>query len=130
MSARLTPKAIKLIEGKNFAHVATIMPDGSPQVTPMWVDRDGGTILVNTRIGRVKQKNLARDPRVAISIADQSNSYDKVVIRGHVVSQTTEGADEHIDKLAKKYTGEDFASLRTPGEKRIIIKVKPKYISD
>ena len=106
------------------------MPDGSPQVTPMWVDRDGGTILVNTRIGRVKQKNLARDPRVAISIADQSNSYDKVVIRGHVVSQTTEGADEHIDKLAKKYTGEDFASLRTPGEKRIIIKVKPKYISD
>lgn len=130
MSARLTPKAIKLIEGKNFAHVATIMPDGSPQVTPMWVDRDGGTILVNTRIGRVKQKNLARDPRVAISIADQSNPYDKVVIRGHVVSQTTEGADEHIDKLAKKYTGEDFDSLRTPGEKRIIIKVKPKYISD
>jgi PPOX class probable F420-dependent enzyme len=96
----------------------------------MWVDRDGGTILVNTRIGRVKQKNLARDPRVAISIADQSNPYDKVVIRGHVVSQTTEGADEHIDKLAKKYTGEDFDSLRTPGEKRIIIKVKPKYISD
>jgi PPOX class probable F420-dependent enzyme len=130
LSARLTPKAIKLIEGKNFAHVATIMPDGSPQVTPMWVDRDGGTILVNTRIGRVKQKNLARDPRVAISIADQSNPYDKVVIRGHVVSQTTEGADEHIDKLAKKYTGEDFDSLRTPGEKRIIIKVKPKYISD
>lgn len=127
---RLTSKAVKLIEGKNFAHIATLMPDGSPQVSPVWIDHEDDRILVNTAVGRVKQKNLTRDPRVAISIADQSNPYDKVVIRGRVLSQTNQGADAHIDKLAKKYIGKDRYPWRAPAEKRIIIKIEPNRISD
>ena len=107
MTSKLTPKAIKLIEEKNFAHFASIMPDGSPHVTPVWVDREGDTILVNTAEGRVKQRNVTRDPRVAISIADQNNPYEKVVIYGLVKEQTVKGADDRIDKLAKKYFGKD-----------------------
>jgi PPOX class probable F420-dependent enzyme len=127
---RLTSKAVKLIEGKNFAHIATLMPDGSPQVSPVWIDHEDNRILVNTAEGRVKQKNLTRDPRVAISIADQSNPYDKVLIRGRVLSQTLQGADAHIDKLAKKYIGKDRYPWRAPGEKRIIIRIEPNRISD
>jgi len=119
-----------LIDGKNFGYLATTMPDGSPHVTPVWVDHEGDIILVNTAQGRVKQRNITRDPRVAISIADQNNPYDKIVIRGRVVSQTTQGADEHIDKLAKKYTGADKYQWRGPGEKRIIIKIEPARISE
>lgn len=130
MPTRLTANAIKLIEGKNFGYLATTMPDGSPHVTPVWVDREDDIILVNTAEGRVKQRNVSRDPRVAISIADQNNLYDKIVVRGRVVSQTTEGADEHIDRLAKKYTGADKYTWRGPGEKRIIIKIEPGRISD
>jgi PPOX class probable F420-dependent enzyme len=94
-----------LIEAKNFAHLATLRRDGSPHVAPVWVDHDGDIILVNTAVGRVKQKNIMKDPRVGLSITDQNNPYERVEIRGRVVSQTREGAEEHIDKLANKYTG-------------------------
>jgi PPOX class probable F420-dependent enzyme len=125
MPAKLTTKAITLIEGKNFAHLATLMADGSPQVTPVWVDHEGDVILVNTAVGRQKQKNTARDNRVAISIASQDNPYDKVVIRGRVIAQTFEGAETHIDKLANKYTGVTKYQRSQPDEKRIIIKIEP-----
>jgi len=125
MPAKLTTKAITLIEGKNFAHLATLMADGSPQVTPVWVDHEGDVILVNTAVGRLKQKNTARDNRVAISIASQDNPYDKVVIRGRVIAQTFEGAEAHIDKLASKYTGVTKYQRSQPDEKRIIIKIEP-----
>ena len=125
MGAKLTPNAVRLIEGKNFAHLASLMPDGSPHVTPMWVDHEGGLVLMNTAEGRVKLRNIRRDPRVTISIADQNNPYDRVIIRGRVVAHTNEGAEEHIDKLAKKYTGANKYQRSRPDEKRIIIKIQP-----
>jgi PPOX class probable F420-dependent enzyme len=127
MPAKLTTNAIKLIEGKNFAYLATLMPDGSPQVSPVWIDHEGDVILVNTAVGRVKQKNTARDNRVAISIANQDSPYEKVVIRGRVIAQSFEGAEAHIDKLAMKYTGGQYQRSR-PDEKRIIIKIEPLRI--
>ena len=130
LSAKLNAKAVRLIEGKNFAFLATIMPDGAPHVAPVWIDREGDTILVNTAMGRVKQRNVTREPRVALSIADQNNMYDKIVIHGRVVSQTLEGADAHIDKLAKKYIGKDKYPWRAPGERRVIIKIEPTQVLD
>ena len=129
LSVKLSDHAIKLIEGRNFAFLATIMPDGAPQVSPVWIDREGNIILVNTAIERVKQENVARDPRVALSVADQNNMYDKIVIRGRVISQTLEGADVQIDKLAKKYLGKDKYPGRGPEEKRVMLKIEPIHIS-
>ncbi|MGI0101150.1 MAG: PPOX class F420-dependent oxidoreductase [Nitrosotalea sp.] len=108
--------------------VATISKDGSPQITPTWIDIEDGIILINTAEGRVKHKNVSRDPRVAISIVDQNNPYNTVTVRGKVIEQTNMGADEHIDKLAKKYLDVDKYPLRSPSEKRIILKVKPEKI--
>jgi PPOX class probable F420-dependent enzyme len=106
------------------------MKDGSPQVTPMWVDIENGYILVNTAIGRLKQKNISRDPRIALAIADRNNPYNMVTIRGEVIEQITGvPAEEHIDKLAKKYIGKDKYPYRSPGEERIILKIKPERIS-
>ncbi|SRR5581483_6804806 len=117
-----------LFKGKNFAFMATIMEDGSPQVTPTWIDVDGDYIIVNTAEGRLKQKNVSRDPRVALSLVDSANPYNMVTVRGRVAEQTAKGADEHIDKLAKKYLGLDRYPGRAPGEKRIILKVKPDKV--
>ncbi len=117
-----------LFKGKNFAFVATLMKDGSPQITPTWVDVDGDYIIVNTAQGRLKQKNLSRDPRVAISLVDGANPYNMVTVRGKVTEQTTKGADEHIDKMAKKYIGLDKYPNRMPGEKRILLKIKPEKV--
>lgn len=117
-----------LIEGPNFAHLATLMPDGSPQVTPVWVDLDGDTILVNTAEGRVKTRNLDRDPRVALSIADGQNPYRYIQVRGRVIERTHEGADAHIDKLAKKYLGQDRYPFRRPGEQRVIFRIQPEHV--
>ncbi len=117
-----------LLEGKNFAFVATLMKDGSPQITPTWIDLEDNIILVNTAEGRVKHKNVSRDPRVAVSIVDEKNPYNMITIRGRVMEQTTIGADEHIDKLAKKYLGVDKYPFRSPTEKRIILKIKPENI--
>ena len=109
--------AKKIFEGKNFAYVSSLMKDGSPQVTPTWVDIENGTILVNTAIGRLKQKNVSRDNRVALAIADQNNPYDMVTVRGKVIEQIIgKRAEEHIDKLARKYLGKDKYPFRTPEE--------------
>jgi PPOX class probable F420-dependent enzyme len=119
----------KLFEGKNLVYVASLMKDGSPHVAPTWVDVDNGTILVNTAVGRVKQKNISRDGRVALAIADHDNPYDMVTIRGKVIDQITgQEAEEHIDKLAKKYIGKDKYPGRAPGERRVILKIKPEKV--
>ncbi len=130
MSTKLTKTAIDMIDGRNFGHLATLMSDGSPQVTPVWVDREDNLILVNTAVGRTKQRNLTRDPRVAIDVVDQENPYKMVSIRGRITSQIQEGADEHIDRLAKKYLGKDKYPFRQPGEKRIILKIEPEKIME
>jgi len=117
-----------LLDGKNFAFVATLMKDGSPQITPTWIDIENNIILVNTAEGRIKHKNVSRDPRVAVSVIDEKNPYNMITIRGRVVEQTTTGADEHIDKLAKKYLGADKYPFRSSTEKRIILKIKPENI--
>jgi PPOX class probable F420-dependent enzyme len=121
--------ARELIEGKNFASLATLMPDGSPQVSPVWVDHEGEVILVNTAEGRVKTKNVTRDPRVAISIFDQNDPYRKVLIRGSVIEVTKKGAEDHIDKMAMKYRGLAKYPWRQPGVSRVLIRVKASRIS-
>ncbi|TMB96808.1 MAG: PPOX class F420-dependent oxidoreductase [Chloroflexi bacterium] len=128
-TATLSPVVQKLITGSNFGHLTTLMRDGSPQVTIVWVDLDGDRILINTAEGRQKPRNLRRDPRVALSIADQENPYASASIRGRVVEMTHEGADEHIDKLAKKYLGQDRYPFRQPGEQRLILVVQPEHVA-
>lgn len=128
ISREIDESVLSLLTGKNFAFVATLMKDGSPQITPTWIDFYGKAILINTAEGRVKQKNLSRDPRIAISIVDHNNPYNMVTIRGKVMEQTSEGADEHIDKLTKRYLGFDNYPYRSPTEKRIIIKILPENV--
>jgi len=123
----LSPKAIELLAGKNLGHLATVMPNGSPQVTPVWVDHDDEFVLINTAIGRVKQRNVTRDPRVAVSLTDSADPFTKVQIRGRVVAQVTQGASEHINKLSHKYMGRDYPMR--PQETRVILKIKPARIS-
>lgn len=127
---QIDPSLRNLFEDKNLAFVATLMKDGSPQITPTWVDLDNDNqILINTALGRIKQKNVARDPRVAISIADKNNPYHMVTVRGEVVDQITgEQAEKHIDKMAKKYLDKDKYPFSTPGEKRILLKVRPTKV--
>ncbi len=124
----LTDSAIGLLKGKNIAFVASLMKDGGPQITPVWIDYDGQYIMINTAEGRVKQKNFQRDPRVAISIIDPTNPYNTVSIRGTVTEQVLEGADDHIDKMAKKYLGVDKYPFRSPGEKRVILRIMPEKV--
>jgi PPOX class probable F420-dependent enzyme len=126
---QITEPVAKLLLDKNFAFISTLMSDGSPQVTPTWIDIEDGVILYNTAEGRIKHKNISRDPRVAVSVIDHSNPYNMVSIQGIAIEQTNEGADEHIDKLAKKYLGVDKYPMRSPNEKRIIVKIKPEKIS-
>jgi len=125
----MVPEAYRdLLNKKSFAHVATIGRDGAPQVTPVWVDYDGTYVRFNTARGRVKDRNLQRNPRIAMSIQDPDDPYRYLQIRGRVVDVTEKGADEHIDALAKKYTGQDRYGHRRPGEVRITVKVLPEKI--
>ena len=128
MAVKLSEKAIKLIEGKNFGFLAVQLPDGSPMVTPVWVAHDGDLVLVNTIMGRTKQRQATRGRPVSIAIADMNNMYDRVIIQGRVVEQTHEGADTHIDKLANKYTGAKKYERSSTNEKRVIIKIEPVRI--
>lgn len=127
--SKLNDSARKLLEGKNLLYVTTINPNGSPQITPVWVDTDGKHVLVNTAIGRVKQKNVTRDPRVALALNAPNDFYDTALIRGRVVEQVTGlPADKHIDKLAKKYLGKDTYPWRNPKETRVILKIQPERV--
>lgn len=111
-----------------FAQLATVNADGTPQVTPVWVDYDGTHVLVNTARGRVKTKNLERNPRVALAISDPENPYRYVGIQGRVVEITEKGGDAHIDKMAKKYLNKDSYPFRQPGEVRVIVKIAPDKV--
>jgi len=115
-------------QGKNFASVATVMPDGTPQVSLVWVDSDGENIIINTAEGRLKTENLRRSGAIALAIADSENHYNQAMIRGKIVEDTHEGADEHINALAKKYLGVDVYPHRQPDEQRVIFKIKPEKV--
>ena len=117
---------LDLFKKKAFAHLATLMPDGKPQSTPVWVDYDGKYVVINTAQGRQKDKNMQRDGRVALSISDPDNPYRYLEVRGRVAERTNNGADQHIDAMAKKYLGKDKYPHRQPGEVRVIYKVAPE----
>ncbi len=123
----LTEPVIKIIKDKNFAFFGTVMKDGRPQVSPVWIDIEDNDdiILINTAQGRIKHKNVSRDPRVSLSIIDRNNPYSMVSIQGTVIEQTTIGADQHIDKLAKKYLNIDRYPSHSPSVTRVICKIKP-----
>ena len=128
--AELTENARKKLQGKNFGYLATLMEDGSPHVAPVWVDTNDNRVLVNTAEGRVKIRNIRRDPRVALSVADAENPYDKVDIRGRVVEEIPgEEAENHIHAMAKKYQGEDRYPLQ-PGERRVLLVIEPKVVHE
>jgi PPOX class probable F420-dependent enzyme len=126
----LSERDRRILQAPNFASVATAMPDGAPQVSTVWIDVDGDDVLFNTAEGRVKTENVRRDPRVAISVFELQDPYEQLVIRGTVVDVTHEGADAHIDVLAKKYVGADHYPWRAPGEQRVIVRVRPDRVSD
>jgi PPOX class probable F420-dependent enzyme len=128
MSA-IPEKYLDLFQKKAFASLATLMPDGRPQVTPVWCDYDGTHVMVNTARGRVKDRNMRRDPRVSLAIMDPDNPYRYLEIRGRVVEATEAGADAHIDKMAKKYLGLDKYPNRQPGEVRVLYKIAPEGMS-
>ena len=117
-----------LFQKKAFAHLGTINADGTPQVTPVWVDFDGSHIRFNTAKGRVKDKNLRRNPKVALAIMDPDNPYRYVRVSGRVVEVTEQGADQHIDALAQKYLGQDRYPFRQPGEVRVTYKILPEKV--
>jgi len=124
-----TPENFRDIFAKKaFAHLATVGRDGAPQVTPVWVDYDGTHVRINTARGRVKDKNLQRNPKVALSAQDPDNPYRYVQVRGRVVEMTEKDADAHIDALSKKYTGRDTYANRRPGEVRVIVKIMPEKV--
>ncbi len=129
MSNVIPEKYRDLFQKRAFASLGTLMPDGSPQVTPVWVDREGDTVLVNTAKGRQKDKNIQRDPRVSVTLIDPDNPYRYLEIRGRVVEATDKGAKEHIDMMAKKYLGVDKYPYAQPGEQRLLLRIRPERVS-
>jgi PPOX class probable F420-dependent enzyme len=122
-------KFLDLFSKKAFASLATLMPDGQPQVTPVWCDFDGSHVIVNSAKGRQKDRNMRRDPRVSMAIIDPDNPYRYLEVRGRVVEITEQGAEEHIDRMAKKYLGVDKYPYRQPGEVRVLYKIAPEHTS-
>ncbi len=128
--AQLIPDSfMDLFQQAAFANLSTIMSDGSPQVTPVWCDYDGRHVVINTAKGRVKDRNMRKSPRVALSIMDPKNPYRYMEIRGRVAEITEVGADAHIDKMAKKYMNVDKYPYRSPGEVRVLFKIAPERVS-
>lgn len=121
-------KAIDLFASDNIVFVATLMKDGSPQVTPVWADYKDGYILVNTAEGRIKHKNVLRDPRVAVSVVSKDNFLDMTTIRGKVEDIIPDYEYEHADKLTRQYLDREHYPFKQPGEKRIILKIKPERV--
>jgi PPOX class probable F420-dependent enzyme len=128
MSVKIEGRAEELLRAKNFAHIGTVRADGSVQVAPTWVDVQDGRPVVNSAEGRAWVRNLERDPRITLEVQNMENPYEYVEIRGRVAELTREGADEHIDSLAKKYLGEDKYPYRQEGEHRVIIRVDPEHV--
>ena len=127
--SKVIPDTFKdLFEKPAFAHLATLMPDGRPQVTPVWVGYDGLHVHINTAVGRQKDRNLIKDGRVALSILDPENPYRYLEVRGRVVERTENGADASIDALSQRYIGKLYP-FRQPGEVRVLYKIKPEHTS-
>ncbi len=122
----LTPEDLELLTGRHVGHLATLLPDGSPHVAPVWVDAADGLILVNTAAGRVKERNVRRDPRVALSVVHRDDIYRRLLVWGRVVARTDEGAEEHIDRLSRRYDGEPWTPV--PGQRRVILKIRPERV--
>lgn len=118
-----------LLDATTVALLATLMPDGSPQVTPVWFSRDGDDILVNSARGRAKDRNMRRDPRVALTIVDPDNPYRYIEVRGDVRAITEDGADAHIDELAQAYLNVPVYPNRKPGEVRVTYRIKPAHVT-
>jgi len=129
MPERIPQQYSDLFQKRAFAHLATLMPDGQPQVTPVWLDFDGNHIRINSARGRVKDRNMRRDPRVTLTLQDPDNPYRYLEVRGRVIDIAEDGADAHIDSLAQKYLGVDTYPYRRPGERRVIYKVEPLHVS-
>ena len=129
MSEVIPEKYLDLLEKQAFGNLGTLMKDGSPQVTPVWVDYDGKHVRINSAKGRVKDLNIRRDPRVAISLQDPTNPYRYLEIRGRVTEITETGADDHINKLSQKYLGKPLYPFRQPGEVRVLYKIEPQKVS-
>src|SRR3954468_17334564 len=127
--AAIPDEAKHLLEGKHFAHVATINSDGTPQVSAVWVGLDGDLVTFNTVEGRVKTKNMHENPAVALSVTNEGNPYENLIIQGKVVEMTPEGADEDIDALAKRYLDADSSPYRQPGEERVSVKLEPEKVT-
>jgi PPOX class probable F420-dependent enzyme len=127
-NAEITPGLKRLLQEAAYGQLATLMPDGAPQLTQVWLDTDGTHVLVNTVASHQKVKNVRRDPRVAINVHDPARPYRIANIRGRVVELTSAGADEHIDALAKKYLGQDRYPFRRAGQQRILLKIQPERI--
>jgi PPOX class probable F420-dependent enzyme len=128
MSTKIEGRAAELLQDKNFCNVSTLRADGSIHAVPVWVDLQGGLPTLNTAEGRAWPRNLERDPRVTLTVQNLQNPYEYVTIRGRVSERTHEGADAHIDALAKKYLDKDTYPFRQPGEERLIIRVDPEYV--
>jgi PPOX class probable F420-dependent enzyme len=124
----LTDDDRELLGAPQFAVIATLMPDGSPQTSTVWVDTDGDHVLVNTSEGRVKPANVRRDPRVALTVWDREDPYRQVIVRGRVVELTHEGAEDHIDELSRRYTGRFPYPWRSEGEQRVILRIRPDAV--
>jgi PPOX class probable F420-dependent enzyme len=122
-------KFLDLFTKKALANLATLMPGGEPQVTPVWIDYDGERVIFNTAQGRQKDKNLQRDGRVSLAIVDPDNPYRYLEVRGRVSERTLDGADAHIDKMAKKYIDADKYPFGQPGEVRVIFKITPEHVT-
>jgi PPOX class probable F420-dependent enzyme len=120
----------KLLQEPAYCQLATLMPDGSPQITQVWVDTDGEHVLINTAEGRQKERNVCGDPRVAVNVVDPTNAWRIAMVRGQVVEVTTDGADQFIDQLAKKYLNEDTYPFRRPEEVRVTLKILPEKINE
>ncbi len=120
---------VDMLDKATFAHLSTLMPDGSPQTSPVWLDFKDGLLVVNSAEGRLKDRNMKRDARVALSMTDPENPYRSLSVRGRVVKIETDGADAHIDFLAKKYMGVDEYPYRTPTEVRVIYYIEPERVA-
>jgi PPOX class probable F420-dependent enzyme len=121
---QLSEKGRALVDRPVIASFTTINADGSPHTTPLWIDRDGDLLRINTAAGRVKARNIARDPRVSVCLVDPDDPMNVVAVRGTVVEVSTVGADEHIDALAKKYTGADTFGGRIEGQQRLLVRIR------
>lgn len=121
----MDPRAARLFEGRNLAFLATVMADGSPQVSPVWAEYSGGLVLVNTAEGRAKHRNVLRDPRVAVSLVSAQDPLEMASVRGTVEGVEPDPDYAHADRLASKYMGLDRYPFRRPGERRIILRIRP-----